>query len=465
MVNKSIALSLALVGLAGCALLPPSQPIARTGITSVTQKAHVYKIAGLPDAFKYLIDCSDPNAVAAKLPKETTILSADNENGILIVLSSDPDFVEKTEKIDGVNGAALDQRFQTIPPMVARPLVKTKRIQSATDELFPAQWGMRQIQAEKAWEYSKGKGVRVAVIDTGVDFNNPDLAPNLDLKSGGNVIDYGPDQAAGLMDLMGHGSHVAGIIAAAKNGFGVVGVAPKAVIVPIKAATWDGGGTVGDAIAGIRLALRAKVDIINLSLGFTYDQSDPAERKLANALKKVIHRAASLGVLVVCASGNEATDLGQTPMLPVSVGDTLGVSATGPVNQQDFDAFALYSNYGKGVDLAAPGGNVAFDASGTPTLADISDLVLSTWSSSAIEQTFFGIPLSPAPHMYMIGTSMAAPHVAGTAALVLARFPYLSLPQLRHQLLETADDLGPSGKDAFFGNGRVNAYQAVRSLK
>ncbi|HEY9766020.1 MAG TPA: S8 family serine peptidase, partial [Chroococcales cyanobacterium] len=412
-----------------------------------------------------LIDCNDPAAVAAKLSKETRILSSDSENGILVALSSDPAFVEKTEKIDGVNGVALDHRFQAIPPMVARPLNKTKRVQSVTDELFPAQWGMRQIQVEKAWEYSKGKGVRVAVIDTGVDFNNPDLAPNLDLKAGGNVIDYGPDQAAGIMDLMGHGSHVAGIIAAAENGFGVVGVAPKAVIVPIKAATWDGGGTVGDAIAGIRLALKAKVDIINLSLGFTYDQTNPAERKLAKALKKVIHRAADRGILVVCASGNEATDLGKTPMLPVSVGDNLGVSATGPINQKDFDAFALYSNYGKGVDLAAPGGNVSFDAAGIPTLADINDLVLSTWSNSAVEQTFFGIPLGPAPFMYLIGTSMAAPHVAGTAALVLARFHHLSLSQLKHQLLETADDLGAPGKDPFFGHGRVNAYNAVRSLK
>lgn len=381
--------------------------------------------------------------------------------GLLLALvgcqAASPPNLSQTQGVNGIKEQDnLKRRFQVIPIEGARP--QTYRSQ-ATQEIIP--WGIRQIQADKAWKYARGRRIRVAVLDTGIDPKNPDLAPNLDLSAASSVITSGPDGKAGIVDLLGHGSHVAGIIAAAKNGLGVVGVAPEATLIPIKVATYDGGGTVGDVIEGIYRAIRARADIINLSLEFPFDPKKPEDQELARALKAALRTANQYGVLVVCAAGNGGKNLDETPVTPVSLGFNLGVSATGPINQQNFDQIAFYSNYGKAVDLAAPGGNLLFK-DGAPVIADPQDLVYSTWSTQALESNFNGIKLGPATHMAMLGTSMAAPHVSGVAALALSRFKYLPAPLLKERLLGTADDLGTPSKDPFYGRGRVNALRAVK---
>lgn len=457
---KRLGSSLFLIStLVGCS----ATPYAPKALQANDQKTSVrtYQVMG-QDAVRYVIDFNgSAKALIAKLSAAEQVALLDEEAGLLTVLSTDPAFLERAKGLPGVADVAADKNFSVVHQlMIKKPEAKLS-VQSAMDPLEPAQWSLRQIQAQEAWQFAKGKGVRVAVVDTGVDPNNPDLAANLDLASGGSVIDYGPDKDVGVLDLMGHGSHVAGIIAAAQNGFGVVGVAPEATIVPIKAATWDGHGTVGDAIAGIKKAIKARVQVMNLSLQFSFDPDNAEDVKLAKSLKKAIHFARAKGILVVSSAGNSSLDLDENPSLPVSIGPNLGVSATGPVGQQNFDGLGLYSNYGHAVDLCAPGGNIGFDANGVPVLVNMNDLVLSTWSMSALPQYFMGMPIGASPFMYMIGTSQAAPHVAGTAALILSAHPKMSVNRLMKLLEETADDLGAPGYDVHFGHGRINANQAL----
>lgn len=288
------------------------------------------------------------------------------------------------------------------------------------DALQGEQWAVApatMFDLPGAWALSEGAGVVVAVVDSGMRMDHPDLAPNawtnfaevpgngVDDDHNGYVDDvHGVDLTTtrtgqDLHDGFGHGTHVAGTIAAAANGRGVVGVAYRAKLMTVKVLGDDGAGTTGGVAEGIRYAAANGARIINLSLEGTTD--DPRMRAAVEA-------AAAANALIICSAGNSGLNVDQQPVYPVSIAapNVVGVAATEPADGRDLPDF---SNYGKlTVPVAAPGVEV-----------------ISTSKSGGYE--------------YKSGTSMAAPHVAGVAALMASIAPNLPAAELRALLLQHAE--------------------------
>jgi subtilisin family serine protease len=249
----------------------------------------------------------------------------------------------------------------------------------ATDPLRGQQWNLDLIRADAAHAVTEGQGAVVAVVDTGVDTAHPDLQGRL--LGGYDFV----DGTASMHDGEGHGTHVTGIIAADEgNGIGIEGVAPLAQVLPVKALDDSGNGSDATIAQGIDWAVAHGAEVINLSLG----EPLPLDAILGSATGAAISRALAAGVVVVAAAGNESLPLCDQQ---VSSG-LLCVGAVGPDGRP-----ASYSNSGLNVNVLAPGG-----AGTGPTSNDI----LSTWNDGGY-----------AAHA---GTSMAAPHVAGVAALLVS---------------------------------------------
>lgn len=267
-------------------------------------------------------------------------------------------------------------------------------------------WGIQRINAQKTWSSGvTGKGTKIAVIDTGISTHE-----DLVIAGGVAFTDY----TTSYQDDNGHGTHVAGIIGAKNNTIGTIGVAPDANIYAVKALDADGSGYVSDIISGIDWSITNQMNIINLSLGLSSESL---------ALKEVVNKAYNSGVLVVAAAGNSGkTDgTGDTVNYPARYDSTIAVAAT-----NSLDARAYFSSTGMAVDVAAPG-----------------DRILSTFIGNQ--------------YVYMSGTSMAAPYVAGNLALLKQADPMLSASDLRKKLESNVVDLGLVGKDTFFGFGLIQA--------
>lgn len=281
----------------------------------------------------------------------------------------------------------------------------------------PAQslpWGIDRIDADLAWSITSGDPVKVAVMDTGIELSHPDLKNNI--KGGYNAI-Y-PGKSAN--DDNGHGTHVAGIIAAENNSIGVIGAGPQIDLYAVKVLNRNGSGYLSDVIEGIDWAIANNMQVINMSLGATAD---------VQSFHDAIARANAAGVVQVAAAGND----GLAVNYPAAYPEVIAVSATDSAN-----AITSWSSRGTEVDLAAPGLNI-----------------YSTYKG----QTY----------RTLSGTSMAAPHVAGTAALLLTQTAKCdtdlngscSPTEVQNRLQATATDLGISGPDGLYGYGLVNAYNAI----
>ena len=323
----------------------------------------------------------------------------------------------------------------------AEPNRRYRLLGPPNDPQFTRQWNMRQIRAPEAWDVATGAAdVIVAILDSGIDGSHPELAGRV--VPGRNVRERSSD----TRDDIGHGTHVAGIIGAmGNNGAGVAGLSWGARLMPIKITDRYGDASIVAAADGIRWAVENGARVINLSLGGLDD---------SQTVRRAVLDARSRGALLVAAAGNcgelisyrdEGCDALNAPFYPAALGEVIAVGALGAN-----DELAPYSNSGEYVRLTAPGGV------GGSTRNNPLDYVLSTWPpglGSAIDQPGYN---------YEVGTSMAAPHVSCTAALVWSTNPSLSRDQVEAILLETADDLGPPGRDDRYGYGRVNAERAVR---
>jgi subtilisin family serine protease len=328
------------------------------------------------------------------------------------------------------------------------------------ESYYGYQWWLPQIGADMAWDAGYvGYGARVAIVDSGIWYYHPDLYSNIDFAAGATFVPGTTD----FLDDEGHGTHVAGIVAAADNNWGTIGVAPYATLIPVKVLNNTGSGSISWIAAGIIHAANQNVDVINLSLGGAIKKSGYPPYYTArdaqyyiDLYRKALDYAKSKGALVVHSSGNDAHDMdhdGNIAILPVQASGNdggLGVSATGPLGLQDFDRLASYSNYGTSViDVAAPGGDYAY----YPNPGWHLDMMLSTAPST-----------TPGYYrwVFMAGTSMAAPVVSGVAALIVSKYGHMNPSQLRQKVIKAADDIGKNGADPFFGKGRVNAYEAVK---
>jgi len=275
------------------------------------------------------------------------------------------------------------------------------------EEPQPAQglpWGVNRIDAEYAWSYSTGSGMPVAILDTGIDLDHPDLS----VVGGYNAVNpkKSPD------DDNGHGTHVAGITAALNNEIGVVGVAPDVALYAVKVLNRKGFGFLSDVIDGLGWCVDNGMRVVNMSFGTSDD---------VQSFHDAVIAANDAEVIQVAAAGNTAGVVGY----PAAYDETIATSAT-----DSTDALATFSGYGPEIDIAAPGVDI-----------------YSTYKGGGYET--------------LSGTSMAAPHVTGTAALVLA----MGLTVETGYGLQTDDDLKAEVLtylgDPYYGEGLVDAEDSV----
>ena len=338
----------------------------------------------------------------------------------------------------------------------------------STNTFFPRLWGMQAISAPQAWALGyKGKGVIVAVLDEGFYMNHPDIGPNIlqgvsrnfvTLPGENNPLDPSFKFAYGFS----HSTHVAGTIAALDNNIGVIGVAPEAKIIAVKVLSEIVGyGEFSWIVQGIVYAADSGADVINMSLGALIPKgaaqdANEVQQQIFKILNAAIQYANSKGTTVICAAGNDAVDFDHTGSwenLPSNSPFSICISATSPeswfdkLNQglpNNLDIPTSYTNFGSSrINFAAPGGD--FDS---PSPNRVRDMVLSS--------------SGPINYYYAAGTSMAAPHTSGVAALIIGKNGgYMDPAKVKAKLKSSADDLGKVGKDPYFGDGRINAFRAV----
>ncbi len=291
----------------------------------------------------------------------------------------------------------------------------TNGLNLPNDQLYQEeyQWNLPAIGTEKGWSISKGdEDVTIAVVDTGVDLDHPDLANRL--VEGYNILgeNTNPD------DDNGHGTHVAGIIASETNNReGIAGLTWYNKIMPIKAMSAEGFGTTFDIAKGIIWAVDNGADVINLSLG-NYKES--------NVLKRAIRYAHNNNVVMIAAAGNDGST---QPSYPAAYPEVLSVSAV-----SNDGTLAEFSNYGNYINISAPG--------------------------VYIPSTYFN-----EQYASLSGTSMAAPHVAALAALIKSANPELNNTEITSIIQKTARDLGKKGKDIQFGSGLIDVNKALLNAK
>jgi len=402
-----------------------------------------------------------------------TLAKAFPEIGVAVAESELAGFEEALEVNPAVEGVACDVKTQWIPedPKVYLEESLPETFSPETEPFFwDYQWNMRVIEADRAWAagYTGDPAVEVAIVDTGLDYRHIDLQGRVDMTRSISfatydhpfVDTYFPGEPYWI-DMCFHGTHVGGIVAA--NGVGVSGVAPNVTLIAVKVLSWEGWGYWEWVIEGIMYAANLGVDVINMSLGPGVPEFIDAElAPLVAAMSRAINYATQQGVLVVSAVGNKDLNADDNPRLYYAnnqFNSGIGVSATGPIGQTDFDRKASYSNYGMSlVNIAAPGGDFML----WPEPGWWLDMVLSPCSTFSLWfpacQTYnTGVWV----YLWAAGTSMAAPHVAGIGALVDSQYGgALDAATLAETVLMSAEDLGDPGFDPIYGWGRVNAYRA-----
>jgi subtilisin family serine protease len=288
-------------------------------------------------------------------------------------------------------------------------------LEASADPLEQQQWALRKFAFSALWPCGRGAGVTVAIVDTGVQADHPDL--NGRVGPGIAFLNNGPAQpGAGGTDPNGHGTHVAGIVAAGENGVGIVGVAPEATILPVRVLGSDGNGLSTDIAKGITWAVDRKAAVVNLSLGSDLDSP---------SIDAAVDYATSHGVVVVAAAGN--TGSGGPAQFPGVLPSVIAVAGV----RQDL-SIAGYSTRGDYVDVAAPGSSI------------LSTVPPSDWIAKS-------------------GTSMSSPHVAGLAALIIDARGSVTPAAMLNRLTSTATDAGAKGFDPAYGWGLINPVAALNA--
>ncbi|OOM80435.1 S8 family peptidase [Clostridium sp. BL-8] len=332
--------------------------------------------------------------------------------------------LDKIKDIKGINIIDEPKIIEIIKPIQKTPVkrdfqlgeIKENNNKAVNDPGYRYEWDISYTEADKAWTLMKQKReVKVAVLDTGVDYTHPDLKDRVLKDKGYNFVDNDSE----TMDDNGHGTHVSGIIAAsANNDIGISGITGtlNVKIIPVKVLDEDGEGEVTNIVKGIKYAVDNGADIINLSFG---------TNAKSKAIEEAINYAKSKGVFVVAAAGNDGVSSDNSS--PASDG-AFAVAAM-DYNYKTAD----FSDYGNCIEVSAPG-----------------EEILST---------------VPGGYEAWDGTSMAAPIVSGIAAMVKAEDPKLSPSQIENILDSTAKDIMTKGKDQNSGYGLIDAYNAIKKVK
>ena len=312
--------------------------------------------------------------------------------------------IEALSKNPRVAYIQIDHYRQRIDPRItAKP---------PPEEELP--WGVDRIDADLAWSTSTGAGIKVAIVDTGIDMDHPDLQANI--KGGFNAIAPARKykDPNNFDDDNGHGSHCAGIVAAIDNDIGVIGVAPEAFLYGVKVLDGAGFGYDSDIIEGFQWCIDNGMQVVSCSFG-GYDDDQ--------TFHDAVDAVWEAGCIIVAAAGNDGYE--EPDLYPAGYSTVMAISA-----MASDDTIIYWSNYGSEIELAAPGVSIysCYKRGGYTTMS---------------------------------GTSMACPHVSGVAALILAVHPTYTNEQVRQLLQNTAEDLGASGWDPYYGYGLVDAEAAV----
>lgn len=389
------------------------------------------------------------------------------EIGYAVVRGSE----EALEQSGAVESFAPDIELEFVDPVKE---VEPDEATAIDDSYYPYQWDKQDLDVATAHETTKGEGTRVGIIDSGVDASHPDLDVNVDLSHDftGDGLD------AGVPGGGDHGTHVAGIVGASIDGTtGVAGTAPETELLDFRVFSQfsDAGGSFGIVVAAVLAAVDRDCDVANLSLGAYPIPREGLGSFYGNVLNKTMNYAKREGTLVVASAGNDASDLqhdGGVISIPNETAGAMSIAATGPIGfanelaggerSEPAETPSVYTNYGtNAVDLAAPGGN--YDLGLTDPVAGVPayayDLVFSTVTEVLTDEAGNYAGSEPA-YGWKAGTSMAAPNVAGAAALVKSANPDYNPDQVR-SALEGAAEVPEGEEKAYYGAGYLNVVDAL----
>ena len=470
--------------------------------------------AGKPYLVSFTSGSIPSNAAALIASAGGSIAARYNAVGIVLARSASASFAPALRGLAGIDAVgAADAVHSGIGAVRGKASARRShgsRPVPGNDPLSFRQWDMDQIRAPQARAINGGKkSVLVGLLDSGIDANHPDLGGQVDAGASVSCLGGVPNASpSAWADVIGHGTHMSGIIAGKKNGVGIVGVAPGVKLAAVKVAVDDVndpnfGLVFPDAfVCGIDWAISHNFDLMNASLTidpftapiddiFCSDQPDRAA--IVKMVRRAVLAAGRKNISLVAATGNFALDLGNLDettggtnckVIPVQLPRVIGVSSIGVTKK-----LAFYSDYGFGaVDLTAPGGDgLVPDPAVTDTEA--SGQVLSSVPADSIYYAFAAdwdgqiqdCSVTPcATYAYLQGTSMATPHVTGVAALLLSKYGTLSPEALLVKLSLSANPLacppapydpagfgpmncrGPAFYNNFYGAGIVDALAAIR---
>jgi subtilisin family serine protease len=501
----ALALSLCLTATSCTGDSTPSLATSRASLSLERSYLVLYRAELVPaDARSQIAQAG--GELVASYSKLGVALARSSRSDFADLLALDPlvDSVAATSAGVAVGSLARETAPKSLGPQ-KRTMAAPNLTVGAGDPLTAMQWNMSQIHAAEARAITPGvKSVLIGVLDSGIDDNHPDLQGQVDATRSvtciGGVTDGNP--ARWRFDSIGHGSHVAGIIAAKENGRGTVGVAPGITLAAVKLS--DDGFIYPEAfICGLYWAATHDFDLVNASLftdpWYYHCGNDPVQRTLTVAQQRAVSYAARRGVTIIAAASNENQDLvnpklDPCKLLPVQLDNVIGVSALA-ANK----ALTYYSNYGLGaIDLAAPGGDMHVAALGNPSgqiigpVPSYSYYYQTAWQwggrvgigcSDGLDPNDAKSNPKTCAETYALlqGTSQAAPHVTGVAALALSRYGKLSTVQLLATLTRGAQATAcPSGAfqpyadempaercegtreyNGFYGGGQLDALGAL----
>jgi lantibiotic leader peptide-processing serine protease len=482
-----------LVALAGCArdvtapAATPRTPSHSAAAVVDGQYLVLFKGNGIPADFQAQVEAAGG-----------TVTFTHDETGFAIVGGLDAAGAASIGALNSVAQVEADAAFSIDDPQAAVEVeapqaaveveaseVAGGAVQSVANPttalLYAWQWNMRLIHANTAWAAGKlgSPGVTVAIIDSGLDYNTPDLNGLVDLSRSVSLVPsdnalratYFPNRHP-VTDFNGHGTNVASQVSS--RAFLFAGVTSRTTLIGVKVLNWEGEGNVGAALSGVLWAADHGANVANMSLGGAF--SKVANGPLLSLITRVFNYANHKGMLIVVSAGNHIKDLDHNEDVYLAYCNTVHVvcvSAVGPeVPSANPDNVAWYSDFGRSaITVAAPGGNAdaahGFPLSVWPWGLGDASLVWSYCPKNYIEDlTPAGVPLLTACSfgnrlIGRYGTSQAAPHVAGLAALLMAEYGTGNVGFIKNRLTSSALDLGQPGTDPFYGRGRIDVAEAL----
>jgi len=486
--SRPIALLMSTLAIAACSPdspnpVAPSPSAARAAVTGSTSGRYILASnSGFP---------SDLANQVAKLGG--AVERVHTGAGLAVVTGITSANAGKLAAISGVSEVEPDMQVSLTMPVAATSAdaaavasdVVTSQGNPATAGRYSWQWNMRLIGADKAWAAGKlgSSSVTVAILDTGIDYDAPDLNGLVDLSRSASFIPsddsitakYFPSRNK-ISDYHGHGTNVATQVSS--KAAALAGVTSKTTLIGVKVLSGQGSGDLSAILNGVLWAADHGANVANMSLGGEFAKA--GNGRYVGLINKIFNYAAQKGMLIVVAAGNDAVDFdhdGNSLPTFCAASQVVCVSAVGPTTGADFatsgaNAVAAYTNFGRSsISVAGPGGNADFAhdlaASTWPWGLDIASWVWSYCSKTSLVFDDSGKILGYAGCQAgnrlrgYIGTSQATPHVAGLAALLMAERGVSNPSQIKAAIEKSAVDLGQPGTDPFYGKGRISVSNAL----